>query len=435
MAAAGKPSLGKIASDHIDAVERGFGGDRLGLARPGEAGLGDGEVEMLGHVATIDDGADLEGDLVLAAERIALSLGHRADLDERLLGRLEEFGALARALGRELRVAADDEALAGIVVRDDLRHVALVEQRELQGPPSAASALIAGARSAVIQSKPAGARSASMRALVIMPRSPTSTMRFSRKRDAQLADLIGERARIAEIAFEHLDGDRAALRRAQETEDDLRPVAAMIAAVAELRQFAAPPLQIARGDVVEHEHAVLEVALGEDLLDAGLAAAQKVEGGVELVLVDLGPEAEHGAERVGGGRLAELARGRELGGRLDDPRHDHGEDQLGPALRPLRQHLVEPEPAHRPEHGGDMAVRQRAGDLEALGGERHEGLPGQHPAQALDLRLRPVGDVGERARLDLAALAIALAQQDGGRRNRGWDARDVHDQLKSWPHS
>ena len=40
-----------------------------------------------------------------------------------------------------------------------------------KGPPSAASALIAGARSAVIQSKPAGARSASMRAFVIMPRS------------------------------------------------------------------------------------------------------------------------------------------------------------------------------------------------------------------------------------------------------------------------
>ena len=76
---------------------------------------------------------------------------------------------------------------------------------------------------------------------------------------------------------------------------------------------AAPPLQIARGDVVEHEHAILEVALGEDLLDPGLAAAQEVEGGVEFVLGDLA-QAEHGAERVGGGRLAELARGRQLGG-------------------------------------------------------------------------------------------------------------------------
>ncbi len=204
----------------------------------------------------------------------------------------------------------------------------------------------------------------------------------------------------------------------------------MVAAVAELRQLAAPPFEVARGDVVEHEHAVLEMALSEDLLDARLAAAQKVEGGVEFVLVDLA-EAEHGAERVGGGRLAELARGRELGGRLDDPRHDHGEDQLGPPLRPLRQHLVEPEPAHRPEHRGDMAVRQRAGDLEALGFERHKSLPSEHPSKALDLGLRPVRDVGEGARLDLAPLAIALAQEDGGRRIAVWDARDVHDQLKS----
>ena len=95
----GKVVSGKRASDHIDAVEGGFRGDRLGFAREGEAGLGDGEVERLGHVATVDDGADLEGDLVPAAEQIALSLCHGADLDERLLGRLEEFGALARALG------------------------------------------------------------------------------------------------------------------------------------------------------------------------------------------------------------------------------------------------------------------------------------------------------------------------------------------------
>ena len=207
---------------------------------------------------------------------------------------------------------------------------------------------------------------------------------------------MGERGWVAEIALEHFDGDRTAFRRAQETEDDLRPVAAMIAAVAELRQFAAPPLEVARGDVVEHEHAVLEVTLCEGLLDAGLAAAQKVEGGVKLVLVDLA-QAQRRAEGVGGGRLAQAARGGELGGRLDDPRHDHGEDQLGPALRPLRQHLVKPEPAHCPESGGDMTVRQRAGDPEALFADWNEGLPGQHPAQAVDLGLRPIGDVGQRS--------------------------------------
>ena len=81
--------------------------------------------------------------------------------------------------------------------------------------------------------------------------------------------------------------------------------------------------------------------MGEDLLDAGLAAAQEVEGGVEFVLVDLA-QAEHGAERVGGGRLAELARGRQLGGRFDDPRHDHGEDQLGPPPGPFGNALSSP---------------------------------------------------------------------------------------------
>src|SRR5208337_4483004 len=53
------------------------------------------------------------------------------------------------------------------------------------------------------------------------------------------------------------------------------------------------------------------------------------------------------------------------------------------------------------------------------------------PAQAVDLRLRPVGNVGEGARLDLAVLAIALAQEHGWRRIAVRDARDVHDQLES----
>ena len=40
-------------------------------------------LEMLGHVATIEHGADFERDLVLAVERMAFSLGHGADLGQR----------------------------------------------------------------------------------------------------------------------------------------------------------------------------------------------------------------------------------------------------------------------------------------------------------------------------------------------------------------
>ena len=53
-------------------------------------------------------------------------------LVELFLGRGDELAALARALGRQFRVATDDEPLAGVVVGGDFRHVALVEERELQ---------------------------------------------------------------------------------------------------------------------------------------------------------------------------------------------------------------------------------------------------------------------------------------------------------------
>ena len=43
--------------------------------------------------------------------------------------------------------------------------------------PASTSSRIAGARNALIQSKPAGLRSSRMRASVSMPRSPTSTTR------------------------------------------------------------------------------------------------------------------------------------------------------------------------------------------------------------------------------------------------------------------
>src|SRR5271166_3502678 len=89
-------------------------------------------------------------------------------------------------------------------------------------------------------------------------------------------------------------------------------------------------------------------------------------------------------------------------------------------------------PPCRARAGAPSRAPRRRGRAPARGRSRSArlraaaGLAGEHPAQAVDLRLRPIGDVGERARLDLAALAIALAQEHGGRRITVWDARDVH---------
>ena len=134
-------------------------------------------------------------------------------------------------LGQQ-RVLAHHQPLAGIVRAADLGHIACVEQGELQRPGFAASCWIAGPRSAVIQSSPAGRSVCSIRALVSMPRSPTSTTWRSRKRCFSLVIWAGDGRRIGGIAFEHLDRDRTAIRGTQQADHQLRPVAAAVAAVA-----------------------------------------------------------------------------------------------------------------------------------------------------------------------------------------------------------
>ena len=142
-----------------------------------------------------------------------------------------------------------------------------------------------------------------------------------------LVDLGGQRARIAGVALEHLDRHRAAVGRAQQAVDDLQLALLAVAVVAEPRQLAAAALQVARGDVVEHQRAVAQMLAGERLLDRRLALAEPVERDVELILVDR-PEAEHVAEARGGGERIEHAGGGELGGWRDQPRDDHGDDEI-----------------------------------------------------------------------------------------------------------
>jgi hypothetical protein len=138
------------------------------------------------------------------------------------------------------------------------------------------------------------------------------------------------------------------------------------------------------------------VPLGECRLDLRLCLSQQVERGVKLVLVDVA-EAEHGAERVGGGGFAELPGRREFGGGLDHPRDDHGERQPGQPHRLAGQQPVEAELARHPEHGGNVAMRQGALDADLLGRCGEAGLTFQYPAQGFDLVVRPVGQIGQRA--------------------------------------
>src|SRR6516165_530097 len=150
--------------------------------------------------------------------------------------------------------------------------------------PASTSARMAGARSAVIQSRLAGAMSSSMRVCVIMPRSPTST-----------TCLRAKRALILSICAASFDRHWAAVWRTHQAVDDLQLALLAVAIVTEPGKFAAAPLQVARRHVIEHQRAVAQMLAGKRLLDRALALAEPVDGGVEFVLID-GAETKNVAE-------------------------------------------------------------------------------------------------------------------------------------------
>jgi hypothetical protein len=78
--------------------------------------------------------------------------------------------------------------------------------------------------------------------------------------------------------------------------------------------------------------------------------------------------------------------------------------------------VVEADLAQGSEHGGDVTVRQRAGDGQRrLAGRDHRAALEQS-AQARYPIARPVGQVEQAALPDPAAVAVALTQQDRRRR-------------------
>ena len=77
----------------------------------GEAGIGDGEVEVLGGLVFADHLADLDADRPGAGEPAGLDAGDEGG--EQLLGGGQQVLALAGAVGGQHRVAAGDQPLAG----------------------------------------------------------------------------------------------------------------------------------------------------------------------------------------------------------------------------------------------------------------------------------------------------------------------------------
>ncbi len=73
-----------------------------------------------------------------------------------------------------------------------------------------------------------------------------------------------------------------------------------------------------------------------------------------------------------------------------------------------------------------MAVRRTAGHGESVALGRNDGAAFEHATQTLDVCRGPIGQIAEHALPNLATLAVAFVQQDGGRRIPVRDGSDIH---------
>ena len=97
--------LGRHAgANDVEAIEPGLSRDRLVAAALGQAVIGDGQFEGLGHLAPLEDGSDRQADLGLAGQGAALAPGRHDDAREVALGGGQQILALAGALLGQRRV-------------------------------------------------------------------------------------------------------------------------------------------------------------------------------------------------------------------------------------------------------------------------------------------------------------------------------------------
>ena len=384
---------------------------------------------MLAYLEAVEFLAHPQSDVRPTPQWAAGAAGGGNDLLELPLGGLQEFLALARALLGQERVAAHHEPLARILRIVDLGQVTLVEERELQRTALDELADCWLAQCGDPLEPLDGAQLLGDALLRQHPPVADPHHVLEAKALAHLAQLAAQRLGVAGIAREHLHRHRAALGTAQQPQDDLRLALLAIARVAKRDERATLPLEVDRGDVVEHERPLAQVALGQRRLDPRLTRQQPVHGFVEFVRLARA-QAEQLAERGAGGVGIEAPGGGELGARLDQARHEHRQHQIALTAAPACEQALHAQAPQRAEHRGDVAVGAGAHDLEHLV-RGQQGFAAQHAAQLLDRGIGQMREVGEGALSHPAAVAVGLAQQDGGRRVAVGHALDVHGHIIS----
>ena len=315
-----------------------------------------------------------------------------------------------RFRGQE-RVPAHDQAFRGVQLRDaDLRHVALVEERQLQ-----VALLGQGADPRRAQgADPGQARGFEVfldEGVGDQPAVFDDDDPIQREAVAKLVQLTAQGGGIGGVALEDLDRDRASVPVAEQG-DDLELPLLLVPGVAVCCQLALQAFEVDRGQIAEDEGAVLEMPPGESPFDLPLAGEQPVHRFVEIIGRGVF-DAEFLGEGVVGGFAGESSGGGEFGPRFDDARRDHGDCEGALLRRGAVEQSFEAEPLQGAEYGGDVSVRFGADNLEG-GVERGQcDASLEQGSEPFNEVVRPLGEVCECAFLDLSVLPVGLSQQDG----------------------
>ncbi len=122
------------------------------------------------------------------------------------------------------------------------------------------------------------------------------------------------------------------------------------------------------------------------------------------------------------------ASGGEFGARLDDARHDHGDDEVAPPAGGRIEEGIQLQVAEATQDCGDVAVRQRADDAETIrqsgGGDSRR--TGEGEAEGFHLTSPEMSNVGQGTGFDFTVLAIGFTEEDGGRGIAVGDGGHVH---------
>jgi len=302
---------GEAGADDVQAVERRLGVDAALLALPAEAGVGDREFEVLGHVVVIRATPRPQGDRLRPAQRVALTrhgCGNRRQLG---LGRRQQLGPLAGALFGQQGVAAHDQALARKVFAVQFQQIALIKQRGLEGAVLLRQQGDLGRPQAADPVHPMGFEHSldagrGDHAAIAHPGDVLDAETL-----LELGHLCRHRGRIGRIAGEHLDRHRATAGRADQAKDDLWIVASPIARMAACGKRTAATREPGRRQVVENERATRQVLACQTSFDGRLRVVQPVQRPIKRLGLDR-TQTQHPAQRMRRRVVVQLAVGSQL---------------------------------------------------------------------------------------------------------------------------